>query len=337
MSAAAPEFTALDLTPWPGLAAARTHSLDLVATLETRLARVLHEQPAVLCVAAAGSLARLEAGPDADLDAIIVTTGPVHDARALADRVYATLDGLPLRAPKAWGIYRDPVDVDALCSPAARGALDEPPALFGKRFQFLLDTRPLYGHAAHTSLQRRILAWYAGDHRTADTQPTLLLHDLQRYQHAYAAWQSWKFDHDDTDGWTLRQAKLGSSRRLGFAALSLLLGASSQRLDKLDWLAAQLPLTPLARVQAVMRAYDPDSFVRYANHYAAVHAMLAAPALRSRLVAQSPRSAHELATRWPEPYAAIAEHNAAMQRVLSAFMLARVSVWHPDYFSSLLL
>ncbi len=319
---------------WPSLQALRRASLVQFATLEQRLARAMSDLPGLVCVAAAGSLARLEAGPQADLDAIVVTDGVAE--HGAAERVYAALDGLPLRAPKSWGIYHAPVELRELLAPGARGALDEAPAVFGKRFQFLLDTRPLYGHAAHASLRRRVLDWYTVGEDPAQGQLTALVRDLQRYQHAYATWQAHKFERDEEDGWYLRQAKLGSTRLVGFAGLLLLLGASSSRADKLDWLAAHLDLTPFERVATVMRASDAAAFVALAAHYEAVHRHLLSAGVRDELVAQSPRCAAELPRTWPPVYATLAEHNRELRRLLTRFVLDRRDDWAPDFHAQLL-
>lgn len=319
---------------WPSLQALRRASLTHFATLEQRLATTLSDVPGLVCVAAAGSLARLEAGPQADLDAIVVTDGATdHGA---VERVYAALDGLPLRAPKSWGIYHAPVDLRELLAPGARGALDEAPAVFGKRFQFLLDSRPLCGHAAHAALRRRVLDWYAAGDEPAQGQLTSLVRDLQRYQHAYATWQAHKFERDAEDGWYLRQAKLGSTRLFGFAGLLLLLGASSTRADKLDWLAAHLDLTPFERIATVMRASDPTAFEALAAHYEAVHRHLLSPGVRDELVAQSPRCAAELPRTWPPVYATVARHNLELRRLLAHFVLERTGDWSPDFHAQLL-
>jgi len=322
-----------DVVPAAPLAMAAARSRRLLTALEARLAELLAECAGVACVAAAGSLARLEAGPGSDLDAIIVTDGPAGAPRALVERVYAALDGLPLRAPKTWGIYVEPIDVATLCNPGARGALNEPPPDFGRRFQFLLDTRPLYGAARHDELQRQVLEWYVGAGAAAGFD--LLLHDLQRYRHAYAAWQSCKFDRDDADGWYLRQVKLGSSRLLGFAGLLLLLGESSRHLARVDWLAARLPLTPLERVRAVVGVYDPPTLARIEFHYESVLAALFDPAARAALVRASPASAAALPATWPPVYASLAQHLAILQALVTRFVLARSGDWAPAFFARL--
>ena len=326
--------TGIDFSVLPTLERSRAASLVLIDELSARLTAALGQASAV--VAAAGSLGRLEATSGSDFDGIVVTMDDAKDDPT--ERVYAALAGSPLALPKASGIYRQGISAAALCAPGGRGALDETPAVFGKRIQFLLDTRPLFGAAAHAGLQARILEWYAapGLGSQPDRQWTLLINDLQRYLHAYAAWQQFKFERDDRDGWYLRQAKLRGSRLLTFAGLLLLLGLSSRERDKPAWLIERLALTPLERVQRVMCAYDETLFRTLAAHYEAVHALLSDPMLRAALVAQSPRSEAELPAAWPAPYADIHHHGGEILRLLTRFVLARRDDWHPVFFGYLI-
>jgi len=326
----------IDFSALPALATSRAASLALVEDLTARLSAALTSTAAVITVAAAGSLGRLEATGSSDFDGIVVIADDA--AEDPAEVVYAALTDSALALPKPWGIYRQGIRVGALCAPAARGALDETPTVFGKRIQFLLDTRPLYAPKPYVELQTRILEWYSapGLASDPDRQWTLLINDLQRYLHAYAAWQQYKFERDATDGWYLRQAKLRGSRLLTFAGLVLLLGASSRQRDKPAWLLERLALTPFERVQAVMCAYDDTMFRCLATHYEAVHALLSEPANRAALAAQSPGCEADLPSVWPAPYAAIHRHGGQILRLLTHFVLARRGDWHPDFFGYLM-
>jgi len=332
----------LDYAGLPALGASRARSLDLLGQVSSRLDAALAGTDGVLTIAAAGSLGRLEVTADSDLDGIVVVDGRLSpgDADALVARAYAALRDCPIKLPKAAGIFRSPVTAGALCAPAARGALDEPPAVFGKRIQFLLDTRPIHGAAAYSDLRRRILEWYAGPGQLAHpaSQFTLLVNDLQRYLHAYAGWQQYKFERSADDGWYLRQAKLRTSRAVTFAGLLLLLGASSRRDDKLECLHAWLDLTPLERVHAVMTAAgDTAGFRRIAQLYDAVHALLADPGQRAGLVADSPATAESLPACYPPAFEEIHRLSGELLRGLSRFVLERRDDWHPDFFSYLIL
>jgi len=336
-----PPAAALDLRDLPNLGASRERALATCAEFAATLADALGAEPGVVAVAAAGSLGRLEIASDSDLDGIVVIADALDEAAAdeLAARVYGALANGPLRLPKAAGIFRSPVRAATLCDPAVRGVLDEAPAVFGKRIQCLLDARALHGATAFAALQRRILEWYAGPVLgvAPQAQFTPLLNDLQRYVHAYAGWQHYKLERGTDDGWYLRQAKLRTSRVLTFAGLLLLLGESSRRCDKLDWLHAHLGLTPLERVQAVMSAHDPAAFRRLAATYEAAHALLADPGRRAALVAASPTDPAGLARPHPACFAEIHRLGGELMRGLTRFVLERRDDWDPDFFAYLLL
>lgn len=332
---------ALDFGSLPNLGLARTRALEACDILGAALERALGDEAGVVAVAAAGSLGRLEVAPDSDLDGIVVVADTLDEpaAEALAARVYASFAGGPLKLPKAAGIFRSPIRASSLCDPAARGLLDESPSVFGKRIQCLLDARPLHGAAAFAALQRRILRWYAGPVHALEPQAQLtpLINDLQRYVHAYAAWQHYKCDRSADDGWYLRQAKLRTSRVLTFAGLLLLLGESSRRRDKLEWLGAHLGLTPLERAHAVMTAYDPAAFDRVAKAYDAAHAQLADPLRRAELVAASPGDAAEIGRPHPDCFTTVHRLGGELMRELARFVMARRDDWDPDFFAYLVL
>jgi len=321
----------------PTLADSYRHSQTLLAALANALNALGDTLAGIDAVIAAGSLGRLEAHATSDFDGIVLAAseGPVKVPVA----VFETVAALGLRPPKADGIYRDTATLAALCSPRDRGSLEEPPARFGKRMQLLLDARPVWGDAAFFAAQREVLDWYAGDYLPTEVhaQWTLLLNDWSRYLHAYAGWQQYKRSHTDDDSWYLRQAKLRSSRMLTFAGLLFLLGESSTHgLRKVDWVHAQLALTPVERVGLVMTAYDEAGFRQVLADYECVHRLLSAPEVRDALVALGPPAAGPMPARFPEPYAEIHARSASLLRGLSRFVLARHADWHPDFFSYLL-
>ncbi|MGR8920677.1 MAG: hypothetical protein ACU85V_13760, partial [Gammaproteobacteria bacterium] len=220
--------------------------------------------PAGVTVAAAGSLGRLETGPDSDLDLLVIVDFASAADATLCTTVLEVLGDCGLEPPKADGIYRTPVGRDALLDERARGSLDETPDVFGKRMQCLLDARPLFNDAAFVALRRDLLRWYGEPFQRLDPAAswTLLINDLSRYLHAYAGWQQHKFARSADDSWLLRQMKLRSSRLVTFAGLLFLAGASNSRPDKQAWLAARLGLSPLERVGCVMRERDPAAGFR---------------------------------------------------------------------------
>lgn len=270
------------------LAAARGRSERL---LEAVAGRTLDIAPAFVCVAAAGSVGRLEAGPAADLDTLfVVETADEAGTGAVREAVEAFLDRLtplPLAAPKPTGIFRRAVARHELLTAATRGRIDESPHVFGPRIQMLLDARPIHHVDAFRELRRAILDWYTPRPRLAvDGVWSFLVGDLVRYAHAYRNWQRFKVVGDATDSWALRQAKLHSCRFMTWLGLYavLLRAAEEEPAGGAAWLAAHLDLPPVERVAVVCRADDPGLAAEIVSIYGAMLAYLADPGVRTALV-----------------------------------------------------
>lgn len=270
------------------LAAARGRSERL---LEAVAGRTLDIAPAFVCVAAAGSVGRLEAGPAADLDTLfVVETADEAGTGAVREAVEAFLDRLtplPLAAPKPTGIFRRAVARHELLTAAARGRIDESPHVFGPRIQMLLDARPIHHATAFMDLRRAILDWYAPRPRLSiDAAWSYLMSDLVRYAHAYGNWQRCKLDGDAADSWSLRQAKLHSCRFMTWLGLYALLLRAREEADGegVGWLVDHLDLSPLERVALVCHEDDPRLANEIVTVYEAMLAELADPAVRTTLV-----------------------------------------------------
>lgn len=325
----------------PALRAAHAHSTRLLAAMEACFTAQAGRLDGVVTVAVGGSLGRLEASADSDIDCVVVVDDAIDDghARELMLAVQTCLAESPLKLPKADGIYRTPIAPRDLLAPSALGSLEEPPAVFGKRMQLLLDARPVYGHAACASLQRAVLDWYASDFIAARATRgwTLLVNDLMRYLHAYAGWQQFKFARSVDDSWQLRQAKLRGSRLLTFAGLLFLLGESDGRADKLDWLAARLRAPPLARVATIMAGVASTAYARLLGDYETVFAMLADPTLRARLVATGPDEVLRLDAPLDPAFERLRAASAGISVELTRFALSRVEHWGLRFFERWLL
>ena len=119
------------------------------------------------------------------------------------------------------GIYARAVGADALCDPAALGDLSEERRLFGARLQLVLDCQPVWGAERFGDLIDSLVKWYElGARGTARGVPwSYLLNDLFRYLRSYSAWKNFELDVSETDAWSVRNAKLRTSRFLMFAGL----------------------------------------------------------------------------------------------------------------------
>jgi len=278
----------------------------------------------VASIAAAGSLGRLEAGTGSDLDAIVVlhenaAPGAVADA---LDRVWGVAAMAGLKIPKAGGIFREGISRDALVAPEALGSLDEIPGVFGKRIQFLLDARPLFGMDAFQNLRDSVFDWYVSPHMDLGARDPweYLLNDLVRYAGAYTNWQLAKRLRSVADSWALRQVKLRSTRFVTWLGLWVLIWQARDREgDGVAWVRERLALTPLERVVHVLGPDFPDLVREFVGHYEAVLSRLFDADARARLV-ESERPA---AGSPQDGYDELIVRCEAMREILGAILAAR--------------
>lgn len=326
----------LVLECYPTLARGRRYALARLAELRERFGAEAAGFEQILTIALGGSLGRLEAHPDSDLDCLIVARADA-DGRQLASevaRALEILDGIGLKAAKSAGIYRRPVDAAALTDPTQHGSLAEPAEVFGSRMQLLLDARAVLHEASFATLRRAVVEWYGDHFLEADPRRgwTSLSNDIGRYLHAYAGWQQFKFEADAGDNWHLRQAKLRSTRLITFAGLMFLLGHSNARADKRAWLLERLPLTPIGRLSEIMCRYDANAFKRLLDAYEATQAAMADTAHRRALLS---RDTAPGAIEQREPYEVV-EAERTLSRILTQFLLERSNDWDPRFFERVL-
>jgi len=332
----------LDLADYPSLAESRRFSLDALGAIGVAIEQSVDALGAsILTVAAAGSLGRLEASRQSDVDCIVIvddtTECDQHLLAAAIEQIGLEFPRFGLRAPKPHGIYCKPVTVSSLLDPSSKGSFDESPTVFGSRMQLLLDARPLLHPDQFVTFRRQIVHWYNSPLQNGIGW-THLLNDLSRYLHAYAVWQQFKFSRTDDDGWYLRQAKLRSTRMVTFAALLFLLGEHSRQEDRrLDWLLTALDRTPLGRLQTAFERYPDANFSEVIELYESLHRMLADSTIRRELIRSSPVRAGEVPRRYVGAYARVHEQSGALMEHLTEFILSRRNDWSPAIFRNWLL
>ncbi len=254
----------VDLARYPHLQAAWLRSQQTIRQASNRLREYPFANTPSL-IAASGSLGRMEQVDQSDADLIILAPGAslnagrstANDAQ-LVSEVWSALDDLGLPSPAADGIFTTACTLADLCDPASQGRISEPPAIFGKRIQLLLDAQPIFGQSAFVGAVERILERYAaGDVALNRNAPwTYLTNDLIRYYRCLAIDTQWRH-RDHPAQWRLFNIKLEHSRRIMYAALLFLLGESSRCLgDRVQWLINHLGLTPLERIAAVYAIHD---------------------------------------------------------------------------------
>lgn len=315
----------LNLDEFPTLANSRVYSLELIGHLERAIASRSHTLTPLLCVAAGGSLGRLEARLGSDLDSIMLQA-PGDWAPRACDEVASTLFSCAaecgLKAPKPWGIYRTPTKPEALCAAGGFGNLDEAPAVFGTRIQLLLDARPLYGHTSFKQVRREVLGWYAAPATFAiDDRWAYLRRDLVRYANSYTNWQLFKLERSVDDSWLLRQAKLRSSRYLTWLGLWLVLESLDQILDPAPAVIdALFDLTPLERIANTMSLAAPTLFRSLLVNYERVMTIFAEPEARQELLQRGPERAPSNARGVSKVFDSILVATDNMRNAVGQFM-----------------
>lgn len=320
----------------PALRAAYRYSLSHLEQLQRSFAARADALPGIETVAVGGSLGRLEAATDSDVDCIIVLRdgfAPAELETQLAV-VHDLFLSAPFKAPKADGIYRQGIARATLLDPAALGSLTEAPESFGKRMALLLDARAVFGSARLHALQGALIEWYGSDFLAASPSRawTYLSNDLMRYLHAYAGWQQYKFTRSSDDSWQLRQAKFRTSRLLSFAALMFLLGESDRNVHKMTWLHQRLALTPLQRLYEVMQIHDATAYEAVLAAYEASYAALSDSRVRATLVATGPDADTRMNAPLAPAYENIKAASSVLSQQLTEFALARRVDWGARFF-----
>jgi hypothetical protein len=325
----------------PHLRAAETFSTEVLARLRDTLMGHMEQLDGIETIAVAGSLARFEASPLSDIDCLIIVRDgcPPSETEKQRALIISLLAASELKLPKSTGIFGRAIAPATLLDRSALGSLDETPAIFGTRIQFLLDVQPLFRNDRCASLQNDILHWYGSgfQQRRAGASWTHLINDVMRYVHSYAVWQQYKFERSDDDSWQLRQAKLRSSRMMTFAGLIVLLGQSNRLADKQHWLLGRLSDTPLERVGRVMSLADADAWQRLLSAYDRIHGRMQDEQFRTALIVGGPGQLADLVNEYSPEFEEIRSLSDVVLDELSTFILARQEEWGTRFYSRLLL
>jgi len=304
--------------------------------MEQRLAALPVE---VATVAVSGSLGRLEAGPHSDADLIVVLQD--HQAltiggRAAMAHIWKLLAPLHIPQPNPKGIFVTAACWPELCDRASVGRVVEDVALFGKRIQLLLDTRPVYCAEAYHRLVRAVVERYAAGFVAVNPEKewVYLLNDLVRYFRSLCLECQWDFSTGN-EGWYIRNAKLRHSRVVMYAGLLFLLGACSlERCDKVGWLLGHLDKTPLERLAWVYEHHGDAHFPIIAGAYDRFLACLEAPGYRAALMQAAPAAAP--VGEMPALYTELHAGSRELMGELVRFVLARRGEWSERFFEYLL-
>ncbi|MEM7467522.1 MAG: hypothetical protein AAF387_11670 [Pseudomonadota bacterium] len=320
------------------LTAQRDFTLDILTQLSSGLLALELVQEYVETIFAAGSLGRLEANSMSDADCIVILNQSVGASiqQQLMRDVEKCYDDVGLRRAKSTGIYSHPVQSNELLANAGRGSLNDSPAIYGKRIQTLLDARPVINEAAFQRLQMRVLDWFNPEISTAGLRYEFLLNEIRRYLAAYASWQYFKFDRDEDDGWLLRQAKLGLTRRTTVAALALVIGTINDANKDVE-IGHFMPLAPLKRIVSIFELYGEfDLRAEYVECYERANQLLHDTRVRAELIVKSPAALPLRRAELPASFLQLEQDADRLRAMLILFAQRRQVDWPTAWYSGLL-
>lgn len=235
--------------------------------------------PSVACIGVSGSLARMEAHPESDVDLLIVIDDRNQSDCSSPEQVYSTvwdtlnlaLDDADLVRPKPGGVFSCCARWSQLSDQSARGIVNENMTTYGQRMQLLLDCQPIYQDSVFETLQRSLLSWYS-ETRIAyafrESGPYhWLWQEVQRYWRSIRARACWLHANDDTRSLEVN-VKLRSSRLLLIVAFLVAIESAHEQADGPagtdNVFPAILKQTPLERIHGQLEA---ASFLDIAHAY----------------------------------------------------------------------
>ena len=238
---------------YPEIQARRDWSLEQTEKLRGIMSDICQSCPAVRSVIVSGSLARLDAGPNSDIDVIVVMSDDTELTSSISGDTVTEIsrrcETLGLRSAQATGIFASPTSRSELCD-GPRGIVNESMAVFGKRMQLLLEARPIFGINACRDLQSDILQRYLAHPFSSQSHEhwSYLTDDLIRYWRSYRVWRHWDIEPSN-GGWYLRNLKLRNSRLLSYASLLLSCATANRELNSVLDVLSLTPLERLAQLE----------------------------------------------------------------------------------------
>jgi hypothetical protein len=217
-------------------------------------------------IAAAGSIGRMEASNQSDMDFIVIGQS-IPDVKITHEAAITALNACCLASPKSDGVFSCGSSLSNLLEGV--GSADENLGELARRMLLLLESRPVFNDDLYNDVMDKVFERYAGDVRRENhKQFAFLINDLIRYFRSICVnYQStfWR----ENEKWPLRNLKLRHSRVVMYAGLLFLLGHAScySGDDRLTFVRNHLTLTPLERIALVYKECKDDGFFRVAGLY----------------------------------------------------------------------
>lgn len=280
----ADRYRAEVLSRYPAIADAETFSLETLR--KTRQAISDNPPPeTVKILAAAGSLARLEASEESDLDLIIITRdGATVDEDTLSAWRDGLCDRLKIERPNPNGVFIKSTPYGQVVSIA--GYAEEHYSDVAKRVLTVLESEWLFGDNDYQQLLDEVLDCYGQDVKSNPHKVFLfLLNDVIRFFRALCVnYQHTKSETNDGK-WPIRNLKLRHSRVLMYFSMVAAIGSLSPReaADKVETLRLLIAMPPLRRLHAAYALSGDAGFDRVAELYNRFLARLSDKTVRDEL------------------------------------------------------
>jgi hypothetical protein len=287
-------------------------------------------------LAIAGSIARLEASSNSDLDLIITTTlcedGAADSGTAIAWRneLCATLD---MDAPNKKGVFSKPVCRSHIEKIA--GEAGEHYDTVAKRALLVLESQWVYNETNYTSLLHGIIEAYSQDVRADHAKNfVFLLNDMTRYFRALCV--NYQFTKSATEygKWPIRNIKLRHSRVLMYFSMVAAIGSLSdeQSAEKVEALSQLIRAQPLKRLYVAYALAGDGGFDAFAICYDRFLSSLAMRSVRAEL------EGLEYEKRYDSThFAELKDNSDQLSKELLRFYETRRNQWDPRFFEYMII
>lgn len=310
------------------------------ATIDTIRARIRAQPPgtAVHTLAIAGSLARMEASDQSDLDLIISLHPPgegedrpdPNPIMVWRDKLCADLE---LDPPNKNGVFQHPICRSHMATIAGRSG--EPYEDVAKRILFLLESEWLYNQDNYDTLLLEIIDAYSEDVRRDPRKNfVFLLNDVVRFFRSLCV--NYQFNKADTeDGkWPIRNVKLRHSRVLMYFSMVASIGALSRQHSeqKIDALKELIRMEPLRRLYVAYGLARDPGFFKVAGAYNTFLHLLAQKDVRAELAGLDYGDRYRSSA-----FAQLKANSDALSSELLRFYEARRREWDDRFFEYMII
>ena len=332
-----PGYQRYVLDRYSGIARCREYSVDRLDKLRRTVSRYFEQNPVdrreVSCVAVCGSLGRLEASANSDVDLITVAVGN-GDVTAIHERLLELLKReLKIPKPNPRGVFARPTNVKTL--DRSSGDQNEDYSSFSQRILFILESTWLWNESGYHRNMLAVVRAYTeqveGDRRK---NYVFLLNDIIRYFRTICV--NYQFNTKGTEWgkWPVRNIKLRHSRVLMYFSMLAALGELSTHYgdDKKKKLLEYIYLTPLERIFRIYEDKKDHSWFRFFGYYDTFLRVMSSKRSREKLN----RLEYEGRYRSDE-FAMLKANSDGLAAEIIRFILDRRQQWSDRFFEYILI